>query len=185
MSFPSELNRYVTLTYENMTAPIVTKVIPATYEEPEDYEEEDRTDTFDYEVELTEVAAVIYENFITDEDVAQVPGGLETLEDDDAWLEFLKDNFDKLFEKYYAQLLDFYEEEATEAAREQWQQEFNDYEPDEDRAYDEWRDRELFGESLEESDKAFNDRLTMCPECGAEKAFDRKACRCLECKVKF
>jgi hypothetical protein len=145
--YPTELNRYVTLTYSDMSVPIVTRVIPATREDPEDYEEEYRTDVFEYEVHVDDVATVIYENFMTEEDAAQVPGGMEALEDNDAWLEFLKSNFDKLFEKYYKELLDYYEEEAEEAAREQWQQDFDDYEPDPDRAYDEWRDSQYFEES--------------------------------------
>jgi hypothetical protein len=182
-TYPNELNRYCTFTYDNMTVPVVTRVIPATLEDPEDYEEEYFTKTFEYEVFLDDVATVIFENFMTDADAAQVPGGMDALAtDEELWLTFLKNNFDTLFDKYYDQLLAYFEDDATEAAREQFQTDYDEYEPDEDRAYDEWRDRELFGESLEESDEEFYSRLTMCPECGAEKSFDHKACRCIECK---
>ena len=182
--YPDELNRYVTFTYPKMTVSIVTGTIPATLEEPEDYYESDHTDIFDYEVHVDDVATVLYENFMDDADVTADPDprfatGMSALEDDDLFLEFMINNFDRLFDKYYKQLLDYYEEAAEEAAREKWQQEYNDWE-----YYDESLDTSD-KETLEESDAEFFDRLTMCPECGSERSFDRKACRCLECKNKI
>jgi hypothetical protein len=183
---------YVELEYENLIVPIVTRVIPATLEDPEDYEEEDFTYDFTYEIEADEVATAIWENFITEKDVADVPGGLETLEDDDAWQAFLETHFDALISKYYQQLLDYFEEDATEAAREKFQDEFNDrmLDPDDgDRRYDEWRDSGYLNESkavkpfLEELEEPadYRKHLADCPECGAGQSFDHETGICINC----
>lgn len=179
----------VELVYDDMTVDIVTRVIPATREDPEDYEEDTVTDSFTFEVDANDVATAIWENFITEEDAVDVPGGLDALEDDTAWKTFLTTHFDTLFKKYYKQLLGYYEEEATEAARKEWQQKFIDLEPDEDRAYDEWRDSQLFDESvqkrsmLEELEDAdsYRGRLDMCPECGESNSFDGETGFCISC----
>ena len=62
-----------------------------------------------------DVANTIWDVFITEEDVADVPGGLEALEDDEAWKKFLETHFDDLFEKYYDELLKYYKDAAQEA----------------------------------------------------------------------
>jgi hypothetical protein len=62
----------------------------------------------------TDVATDIWENFIQEEDAKDVEGGLETLEDDRAWNDFMKTHFDDLLDKYYDKLLAYYEDEAVE-----------------------------------------------------------------------
>lgn len=179
----------VEFVYDDMTVNIVTRVIPATREDPEDYEEDTVTDSFTFEVDANDVATTIWENFITEEDAVDVPGGLDALEDDATWKTFLTTHFDTLFKKYYKQLLGYYEEAATEAASKEWQQKFVDLEPDEDRAYDEWRDSQLFDESaqkrsvLEELEDAdsYRGRLDMCPECGESNSFDPETLICINC----
>jgi hypothetical protein len=69
---------------------------------------------YTYEVSKDDVATTIWENFITDKDVLDVPGGLEALEDDTAWANFLETHFDSLVDKYYTQLLDYYRDDAVE-----------------------------------------------------------------------
>ena len=62
-----------------------------------------------------DVAVVIFENYMTEEDAKDVPGGLEALaENDELWDAFLYKHFDELVEKYQQQLLYHYEEAAAE-----------------------------------------------------------------------
>lgn len=155
----------------------------------DDWDEVEYADSFTYTVEKSDVATAIWENFLTEEDVADVPGGLEALEDDAAWEEFLKEHFDDLFEKYYQELLEYYKEDAEEEFKNEtsWS---NYLEREEgtraDIAYDEYRDRQLFGEELSttleelEDAETYRKRLTLCPECGNE-SFDKDTRICIEC----
>jgi hypothetical protein len=155
----------------------------------DDWDEVEYADSFIYTVEKSDVATTIWENFLTEEDVADVPGGFESLEDDAAWEEFLKEHFDDLFEKYYQELLEYYKEDAEEEFKDEmsWS---NYLEREEgiraDIAYDEYRDRQLFGEelstTLEELEDAeiYRKRLTLCPECGNE-SFDKDTRICIKC----
>lgn len=121
---PDEL---VDLEYKNVAAEVITDVIPATYWEPEDYKAKTVTKDFIYEVPAEEVATFIYEDLLEEEDIKDVPGGFDTLENDDAWQEFLNTHFDILLKKYYQKILDHFEEDAYEAAEEQFQKEYDDY----------------------------------------------------------
>ena len=103
-------NEKVSLEYDELTATVY-----GSKRDVDDWDEADYSDSFTYEVDKDDVADTIWENFITEEDAADVPGGLETLEDNDAWKKFLEENFDKLFDKYYDKLLDYYKDDATTA----------------------------------------------------------------------
>ena len=179
----------VDLEYENLTVEITTKYYPATWDSPADYEEGEYTGDFRYCVDYDTIAEALWDHFLTDEDAASV-GGLEALEDDATWQSFLEANFESLVEKYYDQLLEYFREDAEEAAKEEFQSRYEDEmaAADEDaraRWYDEGVEPTESGETLEESDKEFYDRLTFCPECGSERSFDRKAGCCLECKSRI
>jgi hypothetical protein len=110
------------------------------------FDEVDYASDFTYKVTKEEVATDIYENFLTDEDVADIPGGLEALSDDDAlWQSFIEEHFDSLLEKYYDKLKDFYEDAAIEAfdaeAYDRYRQEEDDAYWDEvDRRYQDWKE---------------------------------------------
>jgi hypothetical protein len=155
----------------------------------------DGLDDFEYTgshvflVPKVEVATAIWENWITEADVVDVDGGLDALEDDDAWEKFLETHFDALFEKYNEQLLIYFKEEAEEDFRKRSQEEhqMNLIAAKQDRAYDEWRDKKYFDESvqkpfLEEFEDAETHRanLTDCPECGSV-SYDMKEQYCTNC----
>ena len=157
----------------------------------DDWDEFDHTDSFVFLVPKVEVATAIWENWITDEDVVDVEGGLETLEDDIAWEKFLETHFDTLFEKYNKQILAYFEDEAREDFRERAQEEYSldRWSADTDSAYDAWRDAHYFGESkekqkpfLDEFDDAETRKVSMidCPECGAV-SYDMKEQYCANC----
>ena len=190
-----KLPDYVELEYDDMTVSIITKVYPATRWDPEDYEEEEVTKAFTYEVETEDVLVALWENFITEEDVADVPGGLDALDEDDTWREYLEAHFDALFKKYYSNLLEYFRAAAEKAATEKFQNDFAEAEEearygDPDRAYDEWRDSQYFNEGCEERKsflEEFEDadtyraRLASCPECGVEQSFDHETGICINC----
>ena len=157
------------------------------------WDEKEITDSYTYKVSNDDVATDIWENFITDEDVLDVEGGLEALEDDNTWRTFLNAHFDSLLAKYYNQLLEYYRESAAEEFESNYG--WNEYQEDEygdmvDRAYDEWRDRQFFGESKDtdktsmledlEEPEDYRKRLTACPECGAE-SYDIETGICINC----
>jgi hypothetical protein len=142
-------------------------------------------------VPKVEVATAIWENWITEEDVTDVEGGLDALEDDVAWEKFLETNFDALFEKYHVQILEYFKDEATKDFRERSQEDYSlgQWYDNSDAAYDEWRDSKLFDEScnkqklfLEEFDDAETHKanLTDCPECGTV-SYDMKEQYCSNC----
>ena len=135
--------------YDNLTVDIVTKVIPATRWDPEDYEEGEYTGNFDFEVDTNTVKEVLWNEFITEEDVEDIPGGLEALEDDAAWEAYLDTHFEELLKKYNDKFLEYFKEDAEEEAREVFRDryvELHSEGPDPDRAYDEWRDSQYFEE---------------------------------------
>lgn len=174
---------YIEFEYSDLTT-----VVQGPKRDADDWDEFDYTGDYTYKVPKDEVATTIYEEFMTDEDAADVPGGLETLEDDDEWAKYLETHFDALLEKYYDQLLEYYKEYAEEAFADDVS--YDDlaadrYAAEIDRAYDEWRDRRLFGEEAEspkttlaESDDETG--LTLCPECG-KNSFDPETGVCVNC----
>jgi hypothetical protein len=104
-------NKKVDLEYTDLT---VTAYGPK--RDVDDWDEWDVTGEYTYKVDKNDVATAIWDNWITEEDAADVQGGLETLEDNDEWEKFLEVHFDDLFEKYYDKLLDYYEDDAKEDA---------------------------------------------------------------------
>lgn len=176
-------NEAVELYYENLTVEIITKVYPATRWDPEDYEEGEYTDDFTYTVDAGDVATLLWEDFMTEEDVADIEGGFDVLEDDTAWYKFLDTHFDVLVEKYYKELLAHYKEDAEEAAREEFQERFDNYEPDYDDYYEESvatkTETKSMLEELEEPD-VYRQHLIICPECGTD-SFDAETGICINC----
>jgi hypothetical protein len=155
----------------------------------DDWDEMEHTDSHVFLVPKIEVATAIWENWLTEEDVTSVEGGLEALENDDAWESFLESHFDELFEKYEQQILAYFEDEATEDFRERAQTEYqlDQLYGNSDQAYDELRDSRLFRENkekpfLEEFDSAEDHKacLTDCPECGTV-SYDMKEQYCTNC----
>lgn len=174
--------------------PSLTVTLYGPKRDVDDWDEFDHTDSFVFLVPKVEVATAIWENWITDEDVVDVEGGLEALEDDIAWEKFLETHFDTLFEKYNKQILNHFEDEATEDFRERAQEEYDmdNWSAAADRAYDEWRDEKYFGEGaqksgskpfLEELEEAadYRNRLVDCPECGVNESFDHETGICINC----
>jgi hypothetical protein len=182
-SYPKDL---VELEY-----PSLTVTLYSTKHDVDDWDEVEYSDSHVFLVPKVEVATAIWENWITEEDVKDVEGGLDTLEDDRAWYEFLKTHFDDLFEKYNKQILKFFEEEATEDFRERSQEEHDigNWSAAADRVYDEWRDEKYFGESKEpksfmedlEDPEDYRERLASCPECGVDQSFDHETGICINC----
>jgi hypothetical protein len=174
---------YIEFEYSDLTT-----TVQGPKRDADDWDEFDYTGDYTYKVPKDEVATTIYEEFMTDEDVADVPGGFDTLEDDAEWAKYLETHFDALLEKYYGQLLEYYKDYAEEAFADDVS--YDDlaadrYAAEIDRAYDEWRDRRLFGEeaaspkaTLAESDDETG--LTLCPECG-KNSFDPETGVCVNC----
>jgi hypothetical protein len=177
----------VELHYDSLTTEITTKVIPATHWDPPEYVEEEYTDEFDYQVDTGSVEEALWDHCLTDEDVADVPGGLEALEDDAAWKAFLELHFEELLDKYNDKLLELFREDAEEAATEEFQRRYKEEmaaAAEEARAYRYNEDVEEQGKSnelLEESDDAFCAWRSACPECGIEEAFDHAKGKCTQC----
>ena len=105
----------VNLEYENLEI-----TLTGNKRDVDDWDEVEYVGDYTYSVERDEVATVIWENFITEEDVQDVPGGLDTLEDDAEWQKFLETHFDALFDKYYSQLLEYYRDEAIYSFQENY-----------------------------------------------------------------
>ena len=149
----------------------------------DDWDEFEYTDSHVFLVPKVEVATAIWENWITESDVADVAGGLDALEDDSTWDKFLETHFDNLLEKYNKQILEYFKDEAIEDFRERAQEDhaLNQWATKEDKAFDAWRDEEYFEESkkksksfleeLEDND-GYRKRLTGCPECGKNQSFE-------------
>lgn len=177
-------NETVDLEYDDLTITIC-----GPKRDVDDWDEVEHTGSYTLTLDKDEVATTIWENFITEEDVTDVPGGLEALDDDDAWAKFLETHFDALFEKYYDALLKHYEDDATEAYEEnygwyEYQSDLEDeradyeYEASRDRYY-ESADKNSMLEELEDAD-AYNKRLQGCPECG-KTSFDVDTAICINC----
>lgn len=178
-----EKTEYIEFEYSDLTT-----TVQGPMRDADDWDEFDYTDDYTYRVPKDDVATTLYEEFMTDEDVADVPGGFDTLEDDDEWTKYLETHFDALLEKYYDKLLEYYKESAEEAFADEAS--YDDIIADRraaeiDRAYDEWRDRRLLGEdaaspktTLAESDDETG--LTLCPECG-KNSFDPETGVCVNC----
>jgi hypothetical protein len=157
-----------------------------------DNDDNEYTMEYTYYVDKDDVATDLWEReIITDEDIKDVPGGFETLEDETEWQKFLTTHFDDLVEKYYDRLLDLYRKNAEEELQDKIDEGdisvVDDYEGIlADIAYDEYRDRQLFGEELSatieelEDAKTYRKRLTLCPECGNE-SFDKDTRICIKC----
>ena len=137
----------------------------------DDWDEEERIVDFLYTKPKDEVAMDIWDWFITDDDVKDVPGGLDALEDDTVWTKFLETNWDVLLDKYYGKLLDRYRPEAAEAYE-------SAHSLDETVAVKEYNNTS-FLEELEESD-AYRQRLMPCPECDTTN-FDPETGICINC----
>jgi hypothetical protein len=144
----------------------------------DDWDEAEYTDSYTYTVAKEEVATAIWEIFITDEDVADVPGGLETLEDDTAWEKFLETHFDTLFEKYYKQLLEYFRDAAKEEFEEKYS--WDEFSAASEARYNESCKKESVLEELEEPD-TYRKRLILCPECGVAESFDNNTGFCINC----
>ena len=130
----------VNLEYDELTVTLC-----GNQRDADDWDEVEHSDSYTYTVDKVDVATTIWENFITEEDVKDIPGGLETLEDNDEWYKFLETHFDILFDKYYDKLLDYYEEAAADEFRDNYS--YSDHYDDlrsaaEDDAYDAWRDEQ-------------------------------------------
>ena len=177
-------NETVDLEYDDLTITIC-----GPKRDVDDWDEVEHTGSYTLTLDKDEVATTIWENFITEEDVTDVPGGLEALDDDDAWAKFLETHFDALFEKYYDALLKHYEDEATEAYEEnygwyEYQSDLEDeradyeYEASRDRYYESANKNSML-EELEDAD-AYNKRLQACPECG-KTSFDTDTAICINC----
>ena len=129
--------------------PSLTVTLYGEKRDVDDWDEVEHTDSYVFLVPKVEVATAIWENWITDEDVVDVEGGFDTLEDDKAWEKFLETHFDILFEKYNKQILEYFREEAEEDFRERSQEEYamNKWSASTDRAYDAYRDSALLDEA--------------------------------------
>jgi hypothetical protein len=103
-------NEQVELEYDDLTV-----TVWGNQRDADDWDEWEQSGSYTYKVYKDSVADTLWE-FMTEEDAADVPGGLETLEDNDEWWKFLEAHFDELFEKYYEKLLDYYEDNAKDAA---------------------------------------------------------------------
>lgn len=110
----------VDLEYDNLTI-----TLQGPKKDVDVWDEVDYSNSFVYTVDKDDIASTIWERFITEEDVTDVPGGLKTLEDETAWSNFLASHFDILFNKYYKNILDYYEEDAIQAFSDSYT--WNDY----------------------------------------------------------
>lgn len=172
----------VDLEYDDLTI-----TITGPKRDVDDWDEVTHTDSFIYTVDKDEVATVIWENFITEEDVVDVAGGLDALEDDIAWEKYLVTHFDTLFDKYYDALLEFFKEGAVTAFEDSYS--WDDYQADRgfertNSYFDESVEAEAKGvksvlEELEDSD-TYRARLSLCPECGTD-SFDHETGICISC----
>jgi hypothetical protein len=153
--------------------PELTVTLYGPQRDVDDWDETEHTDSHVFLVSKVDIATAIWENWITEEDVVDVEGGLEALEDDTAWEQFLETRFDDLFEKYHAQILEYFKDEATEDFRERSQ---------EDSDLARFTTNNKPKSYLEEFDDAetHKARLTDCPECGAT-SYDMKEQYCTNC----
>lgn len=100
----------VDLDYDKLTI-----MIQGPKRDVDDWDEVEYTDSYTYCVKKGDVALALWEEFLAEEDVADVPGGFDALEDDKAWNAFLEKNFDELFDKYYDELCEYFKDDARTA----------------------------------------------------------------------
>ena len=134
----------------------------------------DYTADYTYKLAADEVAVDIWEHFITEEDVKDIEGGLEALEDDAAWEEFLKSHFDTLLSKYYEQLKALYKDTA------QADFESNLEYVEESCTREKTISEEIAADETSEISEISKSHLTLCPECGQD-AFDTETGICINC----
>lgn len=161
----------VDLDYEKLTIEI-----SGPKRDVDDWDEVEYSDSYTYCVKKGDVATALWEDFLTDEDVASVQGGFDALEDDKAWVEFLNIHFDELFEKYYNQLLEYFKDDATEAFENEFT--WDEYVASKANWNESCSPKSML-EELEDADE-YNKRLTMCPECG-ETSYDAETGFCISC----
>lgn len=172
--------------------PSLTVTLYGPQRDVDDWDEVEHTTSHVFLVPKVEVATAVWENWITEEDVVDVEGGLETLEDDTAWEKYLETHFDDLFEKYHQQILDYFKDEAVEDFRERSQEEhdlerwagkskIHNWNEDDDSwdAVEESVSQKPFLEEFDDAE-AHKARLTDCPECGAT-SYDMKEQYCANC----
>jgi hypothetical protein len=97
----------------------------------DDWDEWEHTGSYTYKIDKIDVATTLWD-FMTEEDAADVPGGLDTLEDNDEWEKFIKANFDTLFDKYYDEVLDYYRDRAADEYQDEYQYNYEEDDYDED-----------------------------------------------------
>ena len=134
-------DKLIKLEYKDLTVTVTTGYTPASGLNPPEYDEEDMTQDFTYEVSAGDIATAIWENFITEEDVKEFQGGLDALEDDEHWQAFLAMHFEDLLSKYYDKLLELFRSDAEKAAEEEFQDDYArslEDGPDPDAEYDSW-----------------------------------------------
>lgn len=177
----------VELEYEKLLVTLqgVEKQSNDLYEPP--YRDEwDETVSYTFEADPTSVVEFLWD-FMTDEDVASVPGGFEAMEADDALFNsFMNEHFDELVTKYMDKLLTKFEDDA----RREYEDSYNPYEAEANAKADYWDSmhHDYFDEScnsksmLEELEEAedYNKRLIDCPECG-NLGFDSSTGICIKC----
>lgn len=172
--------------------PSLTVTLYGPKRDVDDWDEVEHTTSYVFLVPKVEVATAIWENWITEKDVADVEGGLNALEDDTAWEKFLETHFDDLFEKYQQQILDYFKDEAAEDFRERSQEEhdlerwagnskIHNWNEDDD-SWDAVEESVSQKPFLEEFDDAETHKasLTDCPECGTV-SYDMKEQYCTNC----
>jgi ribosomal protein L37AE/L43A len=156
-------NEKVEFTYDELKV-----TLQSSKRSEDDWDEAEESVRYSFYKTKEDVATDIWENFIEEADVKDVDGGLETLEDDKAWNDFLAKHFDDLLDKHYDKLLDYYKEDAQK-------------EYEETHSLDEGCSMpKSFLEEFEEPE-AYRARLTACPECGASQSFDHETGICIDC----
>jgi hypothetical protein len=152
----------VDLEYDNLTV-----LVQGPKRDVDDWDEIYVDTDYTLTKDKADVAYEIWENFMTDEDVASVEGGFDTLEDDAEFDKFMKANFDTLFDKYYDKLLALYEDEAYEKCESEM-------------SWDDVMSRREKPWSLDEALEADKEHMSTCPECGKE-SYNMKEQYCSTC----
>ena len=179
---PSLKDQMIELEYKGLTLEVEGKYHSPTYSEPGWSDEVEYTDDFIYEVDAYDVADTL-SMFMTDEDYKDIPGGIDAVfETDESWEQFFAARIDALVEKYNQQLLNYYEDQAIEAAQDKFQTQY-------DNEVEYGRYHEHSDESLETSDAdpltetledEYEARLVACPNCNV-KSFDNDTGICISC----
>lgn len=172
----------------NVTLQGVEKQSNDPYESPY-HDEWDEDVSYTYEVDPITVAEFLWD-VMTEEDVASVPGGFETLEDDVAFDSFMEEHFNALVEKYMDVILKKFEDDAIR----DYEDKYDPYEVEANAKAGYWDNHrdDYFDEScateqktasmleeLEDSE-TYRKRLSLCPECGAD-SFDHETGICISC----